>query len=158
EDAVRNVQDIRWIISTTRESSSNLLIRFRDLDERTFDKRVNDLRREIQNKANDELPDEAEDPRILEITSSNGFPTALVVVQGQADDEQLRRTARLIKQDLERLQGVDRALAIGLHEPEMQVEFLPWELAARGLQASDIADSLRQAFRDTFDGKSGIDG
>lgn len=158
EDAVQNVQDIRWIISTTRESSSNILVRFRDLDERTFDKRVNDLRREIQNKANDELPDEAEDPHILEITSSNGFPTALVVVQGQADDEQLRRTARLIKQDIERLQGVDKALAIGLHDPEMQVEFLPWELAARGLQATDIADSLRQAFRDTFAGKSDVAG
>ncbi len=158
EDAVRNVQDIRWIVSTTRESSSNILVRFRDLDERDFDKRVNDLRRELQNKANDELPDEAEDPYILEVTSSNGFPTALVVVQGQADDEHLRRTARLVREDIERLQGVDKTIAIGLHEPEMQVEFLPWELAARGLQATDLADSLGQAFRDTFAGKSDIAG
>ncbi|MDZ4731298.1 MAG: efflux RND transporter permease subunit [Xanthomonadales bacterium] len=158
EDAVRNVQDIRWIVSTTRESSSNILVRFRDLDERDFDKRVNDLRRELQNKANDELPDEAEDPYILEVTTSNGFPSALVVVQGQADDEQLRHTARLIKADIERLQGVDKIIAIGLHEPEMQVEFLPWELAARGLLATDIADSLGQAFRDTFAGKSDVAG
>ena len=158
EDAVRNVQDIRWIISTTRESSSNILVRFRDLEERIFDKRVNDLRRELQNKANDELPDEAEDPYILEITTSNGFPTALVVVQGQADDENLRRTARLVRDDLERIPGVDQTIAIGLHEPEMQVEFLPWELAARGLLATDIADSLRLAFRDTFAGKSDVAG
>lgn len=158
EDAVRNVQDIRWIVSTTRESFSNILVRFRDLDERDFDKRVNDLRREIQNKANDELPNEAEDPSIVEVTSSNGFPSALVVVQGQADDEQLRRTARLIKGDIERLQGVDKIIAIGLHEPEMQVEFLPWELAARGLLASDIADSLGQGFRDTFAGKPDVAG
>ncbi|HKX55090.1 MAG TPA: efflux RND transporter permease subunit, partial [Xanthomonadales bacterium] len=158
EDAVRNVQDIRWIISTTRESSSNILVRFRDLDEREFDKRVNDLRRELQNKANDELPDEAEDPYIIEVTTSNGFPTALVVVQGQADDEHLRRTARLVREDIERLQGVDKTIAIGLHEPEMQVQFLPQELAARGLQASDLADSLGQAFRDTSAGKSDVAG
>jgi len=158
EDAVRNVQDIRWIISTTRESSSNILVRFRDLNEREFDKRVNDLRRELQNKANEELPAEAEDPYIIEVTTSNGFPTALVVVKGQADDEQLRRTARLVRDDLERIQGVDNTIAIGLHEPEMQVEFLPWELAARGLQATDLADSLRQAFRDTFAGKSDVAG
>jgi multidrug efflux pump subunit AcrB len=158
EDAVRNVQDIRWIISTTRESSSNILVRFRDLDEREFDKRVNDLRRELQNKANDELPDEAEDPYILEVTTSNGFPTALVVVQGQADDENLRRIARMVREDIERLQGVDKTIAIGLHEPEMQVQFLPWELAARGLQASDLADGLGQAFRDTFAGKSDVAG
>jgi len=158
EDAVRNVQDIRWIVSTTRESSSNILVRFRDLNEREFDKRVNDLRRELQNKANEELPEEAEDPYIVEVTTSNGFPTALVVVQGQADDENLRRTARLVRDDLERIQGVDATIAIGLHEPEMQVEFLPWELAARGLQATDLADSLRQAFRDTFAGKSDVAG
>ena len=158
EDSIRSVQDIRWVISTSRENSSNILVRFRDLAERTFDKRVNDLRRELQNKANDELPEEAEDPRILEITTSNGFPSALVVVQGQADDEQLRRQARFVKEDLERIDGVDKVLSIGLRDPEMHVELLPWELAARGLLASDIADSLGQSFKDTFAGKSGVSG
>ncbi len=158
EDAVRNVQDIRFVISTTRESTSNILVRFRDLSPREFDKRVNDLRRELQSKTNDELPADADDPRIIEITSSNGFPTALVVVQGQADDEPLRQQARYIKEDIERLAGVDRVLSIGLHDPEMQVEFLPWELAARGLLASDIADSLGQAFRDTSAGNTDVAG
>jgi len=158
EDAVRNVQDTRWVISSSSESSSNILVRFRDLSTRVFDKRVNDLRRELQSKANDELPDEAEDPRILEVTTSNGFPTALVVVEGQADDESLRQNARFIKEDLERLQGVDRVLAIGLNDPEMHVEFLPRELASRNLLATDIADSLRQSFRDTFAGKTSVSG
>ena len=58
EDAIRNVQDIRWVISTTRESSSSILIRFRDISETLFDKRINDVRREVQNKANDELPED----------------------------------------------------------------------------------------------------
>ena len=158
EDAIRNVQDIRWVISSTRESFSNILVRFRDLSERTFDKRVNDLRRELQNKANDELPDEAEDPYILEVTTSNGFPTALVVISGQADDERLRKQARRVREDLERINGVDQVVSIGLHEPEMQVEFMPWELAARGLLATDLADSLSRAFRDTFAGKATVSG
>ena len=158
EDAVRNVQDIRWVISSTSESSSNILVRFRDLSTRVFDKRVNDLRRELQSKANDELPEEAEDPRIIEVTTSNGFPSALVVVAGQADDEALRRNARYVKEDLERLQGVDKVLSIGLNDPEMHVEFFPRELAARNLLATDIADSLRQSFRDTFAGKSSVAG
>jgi multidrug efflux pump subunit AcrB len=156
EDAVRKVQDIRWVISTTRESTSNILVRFRDLPERVFDKRVHDLRRELQNKANDELPEEAEDPYILEITTSNGFPTAMVVVEGQADDEQLRQHARTIKEDLEQLQGVDQVISLGLSDPELHVEFLPWELAARGLLATDIADALGQSFRDTFAGKTKV--
>ena len=148
EDAIRTVQDIRFVSSTTRESTSHILVRFRELSEREFDKRINDLRREIQNKANDELPDDVDDPYILEVTTSTGFPTALVVVRGQADDEFLRRQARAIEQDLERLTGVDRVLTFGLHEPELQVRFDPQQLAARGLRATDIADPLAAAFRD----------
>ncbi|HMB59247.1 MAG TPA: efflux RND transporter permease subunit, partial [Xanthomonadales bacterium] len=158
EDAIRNIKDIRWVVSSSRENASNILVRFRDLSEREFDKRVVDLRREVQNKANDELPDEVDDPQVIEITTSNGFPSALVVVQGQADDEALRQQARIIREDLERIAGVDKVISIGLHDPELHVEFFPWELAARGLQATDIADSLAQSFRNTFAGKSEVAG
>lgn len=158
EDGVRNVQDIRFVSSNSREGVSNILVRFRDISPRLFDKRVNDLRRELQNKANSELPGEAEDPRVLEVTSSNGFPTALVVVKGQANDEKLRETAKYVKDDLERMPGVDRVLSIGLNDPELVVEFDPQELVARGLLATDIADSLGQAFRDTFAGKAEVSG
>ncbi len=158
EDAMRNVQDIRWVISTTRESSSSILIRFRDLSEALFDKRINDVRREVQNKANDELPEDATDPHILEVTTSSGFPTAMVVIEGQADDEQLRRQARIVKEDLERINGVDAVVSIGLQDPEMHVEFSPRDLAARGLVATDIADSLRQGFADTSAGRIRVAG
>ncbi len=158
EDAIRSVQDIRWVISTTRENSAHILIRFRDLDDREFDKRINDIRREVQAKHNDELPDEAEDPFILEVTTSSGFPTGLVVLEGQADDELLRKQAHIVRGDLERLTGVDKVITIGLSEPELQVEFLARELAARGLMATDIADSLGQAFRNTFAGKTVVSG
>ncbi|MEZ5463886.1 MAG: efflux RND transporter permease subunit [Lysobacteraceae bacterium] len=94
EDAIRNVQDTRFVVSTSREGVSNILVRFREINERTFDKRINDLRREIQNKANTELPADVIDPNILEITTSNGFPTAMVVLTGQAEDETLRSAAR----------------------------------------------------------------
>ena len=49
----------------------------------------------LQNKARAELPPEMrDDPRILEITTSNGFPTAQVLLMGRADDESMRRAAR----------------------------------------------------------------
>jgi len=158
EDAIRNVQDIRWVISTTRENSSGILIRFRDLSEALFDKRINDVRREVQNKANDELPEDITDPYILEITTSSGFPTAMVVVEGQADDEKLRQQARVVKEDLERISGVDSVISMGLQDPEIHVEFSPRGLAARGLVATDIADSLRQGFSDTSAGKTRVAG
>jgi len=155
EDAIKNVTDIRFVLSSSRENVSSILVRFRDIAPRVFDKRVNDLRREVQNKAQAELPVEVrDDPRILEITTSNGFPTAQVLVSGLADDETLRRVAREIRTDLERLTGVDQVFALGLHDAELRVEFDPRRLAARGLTAADVADAVGGWFRDTFAGKA----
>lgn len=156
EDALRNVQDIKFVASTSREGMSDIFVRFRELSAREFDKRVTDVRREIQSKANDELPEDIEDPYVLEITSSNGFPTAMVVVVGQADDESLRRQGKLIKEELERIAGVDRVQAFGFNEPELQVEINPRALASRGLTAADVADQLRESFQDISAGKINV--
>ena len=139
EDSIRNVQDVKFVVSSSREGVSNILVRFRDIPVRVFDKRVNDLRREIQNKANAELPAETLDPEILEITTSNGFPTAMVVLTGQADDEPLRAAARTVKEDLEQIPGSIRSWRWGFQDPELLVEFSPPALAARGLTAADLA-------------------
>lgn len=152
EDSLRNVQDVRWVISTSRESASNIIVRFRDMPAQEFDKRINDVRREIQNKANAELPAEVVDPEILELTTSSGFPTAVVVLTGQADDETLRFAARQVRDDLEQITGVDRVLALGFQEPELLVDFDPAALAARGLTASSVSDQLGGWFRDVFAG------
>lgn len=153
EDALRNVQDIRFVSSSSLDNASTILVRFRELSERDFDKRITDLRREIQSKTNDELPVDVEDPVILEITTSSGFPSAMVVVTGQADDERLRRQAKLIKEELERLADVERVDAFGFNEPELQVEIDPQALAAYGLTAVDVADQLRESYQDVSAGE-----
>ncbi len=152
EDGIRGVADVRFVISNSRENAATLLVRFRDINERTFDKRMADLRREIQNRASGELPREASDPLILEITTSNGFPTASMVLMGQADDETLRRQARRIKSALEGIAGVDQVSAAGLRNPEILVSPDPQALAARGLLSSDVADTLSGWWRDTTGG------
>ncbi|HEY5632249.1 MAG TPA: efflux RND transporter permease subunit [Burkholderiaceae bacterium] len=152
EDAIKGVADVRFVVSSSRENTSTILVRFREIGERTFDKRVNDLRREIQNAASTELPAQAKDPVVLEITTSNGFPTAILAVQGQADDETLRARARAVKSDLERLAGVDRVFATGLRAPELQVRYDAQRLAARNLTPTDLADSVGAWFRDTSAG------
>ncbi len=152
EDAISGVPDVRFVLSNSREGVASLLVRFQELPEATFDKRMNDLRREIQNKANNELPAQAKDPRILEITTSNGFPTASILLLGQADDEVLRRNARRIKTDLERLRGVDQVFTSGLREAEVLVSPIATELAARGLTMLDVAQALSSAWQDTAAG------
>ena len=152
EDSIRGVADIRFVLSNSCPAVSSMLVRFRELSDADFDKRITDLRREIQNKAASELPSEAREPRVLELTTSNGFPTASILLQGQADDENLRLAARRIKEDLERISGVDRVSANGLRAPELKVIPDAQALAARGLNAADVVDSLRGLWRDTSAG------
>ncbi len=147
EDAVRKVQDIKFVSSNSRQSVSSLLVRFQDISERIFDKRVNDLRREIQNKQ-DELPDAADDPIILEITSANAFPSASIAVVGMADDENLRIQARNIEKGIERLTGVDRVDPIGLADPELHVTIDPEALESLRLSPGQVADTVTAYFQD----------
>lgn len=157
EDAIRNVADIRFASSNSREAVSSLLIRFEDIDERTFDKRVNDLRREIQN-TEEELPANAIDPVILEITSANAFPSVTVAVTALDDDENLRLQARSIEDDLERLTGVDRVDPVGLDDPELQINFDPAALQALALSPTELSDTVAIWFRDISAGSVDVNG
>lgn len=152
EDGIKGVADIRFVVSTSRENVSTILVRFREISERVFDKRMNDLRREVQNKSKSELPREAKDPLVIEFTTSNGFPTASLLLVGQADDETLRVNARRIKTDLERLPAVDSVLASGLRDPELLISTDPQALAARGLTSTDVADAVHTWYRDVSGG------
>ncbi|MCP4041439.1 MAG: efflux RND transporter permease subunit [Gammaproteobacteria bacterium] len=148
EEAIRKVSDIRFVASSSRNNVSNILVRFEELEEHVFDKRVTDLRREVQNKAEEELPKEAERPFIFEITTGNAYPTAMVLVTSPADDENLRRQAHNIKKDLEKLQGVDSALPIAMYKPELHVNFLPEHLEGLDITPVSIADTVIAHFRD----------
>ena len=151
EDAVRTVQDIKFVASNSRTGISSLLVRFEDIDERSFDKRLNDLRTEIQN-AEREFPQAAEDPLILEVTTANAFPAATLAVVAVADGEPLRQQAANIEKDLERIAGVDRVDTIGLADPELQVDFDLQLLEKYRINPSQIADTVAGYFQDTAAG------
>ena len=156
EEAVAKIGDIRFISSVSRESVATVLVRFRDIPAALFDKRVTDLRREVQAAASRELPPEVDDPFVQEITTNNGFPSAMLLLQGPANDEALRAAARRIKVDLERMNGVDSVFATGLSDPELRITFDPQAVAARGLTAADVADSVAHWFQDTPAGRARV--
>ena len=153
EDAIKQVKDVKFVSSSSRESVSSILVRFEELDQRAFDKRVNDLRREVQNKAAEEFPLEASDPQIIEITTSNGFPSAIMALHGPGGGENLRRAAFQLKKDLERMRGVDQVIAAGLEDAELHVEFDPAALDARGLSPTQVSDAVSAWFRNTLGGR-----
>ena len=156
EDAIRKVADIKFVSSNSRDNISSIVVRFSDdIDENVFSKRLTDLRREIQDKE-DELPEDAEDPVIYEVTTANAFPTATLVVTGPAEDENLRQQAEIVKKELERIEGVDRILDTALAEPELQVLFLPERLEALGVSPVALSETIREHFRDVAAGSTDV--
>ena len=149
EGALRSrVKDMKFVLSVSRDNVSNILVRFKKIDDRTFDKRLIDLRREVQNVYTDQLPDDAQDPVVYEVGTSNAFPSAMVVVTGPGNDENLRRQTRSIRKDLERVAGVDRVEVMGLTAPELHVRFIPERLEGLGITPADISDTIQAYFQD----------
>ena len=147
ENGIKRVADVKFVSSTSREGVSSILVRFDDISDADFDQRMADLRRELQARQ-DELPAEVKQPDVFEITSSKAFPTATLVVYGQADDESLQGIAQGVKDDLERLDGVDDVLSVGDRGAELQVEFLSERLLGLGVSAVDLADTVKAYFKD----------
>ena len=153
EDALRStVRDMKYVLSTSRDNISNILVWFKQVDDATFSQRLVDLRREVQNTYVDEFPEEAEEPVVQELSTSSSFPSAIVVVTSPGDDENLRRQANSVKKDLERLSGVDGVAATGLADPELHIRFIPERLEGLGITPVDISETIRAYFRDTTAG------
>ncbi len=148
EEGIAKVSDIHFISSSSRESFSSILVRFEDLDERIFDKRLADLRREIQHIENTRLPEEADSPYILELTSSSAFPTATLVLYGQAHDENLRFFTSELDKEMERLSYVDRVDLLGVSDPEIIIDIDMDRLTGLGLSPALVAQSIQRQYKD----------
>ncbi|GAA0421291.1 efflux RND transporter permease subunit [Cocleimonas flava] len=155
EDSINGISDMNFVSSNSRENISSILVRFEDIPERRYDKRLADLRRELQNVQN-ELPEEALDSQILEITSGNAFPAALVAVVSDADDERLRKRAQTVSDSIEQMTGVDRVDSVALDDPELQINFIPEALESLQLTPGKLADSLKLWFQDVSAGTTSI--
>jgi multidrug efflux pump subunit AcrB len=151
EDAINGISDINFVSSNSRENTSSILVRFEDLPSEVYEKRLSSLRRELQSAQN-LLPDEAQESIILEITSGNAFPAGMIAVTALADDELLRKTARIAEQNIEQMSGVDRVDTIAMDDPELQINFDPDALEAYGLLPGQLSDAVQLWFQDSAAG------
>ena len=156
EEGIARVSDIRFISSTSRDSMSNIIVRFEDIDERLFDKRLADLRREIQHIDNTRLPEEADSPFIVELTSSSAFPTATLILQGFSYDDNLRFYARELEKEMERQRFIQRVDLIGVSDPELIVDIDMDRLTGLGLSPAVVAQTIKSQFKDSAAGSINI--
>lgn len=158
ETAIKRVADVRYVAASARDNVATLLVRFRDIRHGLFERRLQDLAREIQVASVTDLPKEALPPQVIELTTSNVFPTAIVVVSGGGAEGQLCRLADVVKSDLEALPGVGRIWAYGMRQREMQVRFDPDRLRAQSVSPESLARTLAEQVRDYPAGNVGLGG
>ena len=157
EEAIQRVDQLDFVSSYSREGLASILVRFDDIPEHVFERRLGDLRREV-NTAESQFPAEATDPIFIEITSSNAFPAATLALVGSGDDDSLREQAVLIEKELERRERIDRIDTQGMADPEIRIEFDATRLAALGLAPSDVASTVQTYFQDLAAGELDVAG
>lgn len=146
EAAARRVADIRYVAATSRDHVATLLVRFHDLPHGRFERRLAALDREIRQAAS-EFPKDARPPRVLELTSSNFFPTAMVVVSGEAADGRVCRLAETTRDALEQLPGVGRVWSYGMRARELSVNFDPAALVEQRVSLEALTRAVAEQSR-----------
>ena len=161
EAAARRVSDVRFVAATSRDHVATLLVRFHEIDHNRFERRLAALDREIRQVSAD-FPKESRPPQIIELTSSNFFPTAMVVVSGgaahSAADGRVCDLAEATRDKLEKLPGVGRIWSYGLRNRELAVNFDPAALEQHGVSLEALTRAVAEQTRSLPAGMADMSG
>ena len=139
EDAVADVDGVAHVFSTSKESISFLWIELEpDADQ---DKAVLDVQSRV-NEIRGDLPPDIETPVVR--GGKMMLPVIRVAVVGVpgGDPHQLRRTGKLLKEQLESLTDVDEVMASGIRERQVRVVVDPLKLEAYGVSIGQVAQAV----------------
>ncbi|MYG06293.1 efflux RND transporter permease subunit, partial [Candidatus Poribacteria bacterium] len=109
--------------------------------DREFDKELENLRTAVEQV--NELPEEIlEDPQVIELDISSGFPMLTVVVGGDISESQMRNIAENLKDEILDIKNIAAVRIAGLREREIWVEVNPDRLKAYQLPIAAIITAL----------------
>ena len=142
EDAIEeNVSKINLLLSNSSEGRSVITIDFEEMSDREFDKELENLRTAVEQV--NELPEEIlEDPQVVELDVSSGFPMLSVVVGGDISESQMRDIAENLKDEILDIKNIAAVRIAGLREREIWVEVNPDRLKAYQLPIAAVVTAL----------------
>jgi multidrug efflux pump subunit AcrB len=129
EAGISSLRGVKKITSASANSISSVSVEFEAGED------IKDSIRNLRDKVTDvkgELPDEAEDPVVQEV-SFDDQPILTMSLSGPYDGLTLRRYADDIKDDLEKIPGVREVRVSGGDEEEFSVAYDPNKLALYGI-------------------------
>ena len=142
EDAIEeNVNKINLLLSNSSEGRSIISVDFEEMSDREFDKELENLRTAVE-QVND-LPEEIlEDPQVVELDVSSGFPMLTIVVGGDIAESQMRDIAENLKDEILDIKNIASVRIAGLREREIWIEVDPDRLKAYQLPIAAVITAL----------------
>lgn len=138
ENELSAIEGVKTLSSHSANSFSSIVGEFEAGAD--FDKIVEEVKDGVD-KARPELPEEAEDPEVLEISASGDFKI-LVAVAGDKSNQELVANAEKLKEKFDKISGISSVKIIGGLDREVVVEFDEEKLAKAGLEQATISQAL----------------
>lgn len=142
EDQVAALANIEELTSESRESVSQVLIRF--ALEVSQDQAAIDVKDKVD-RIRSELPEDAQDPVIAKFDIGGEPVINLAVAADRPLDEVYRTVDEVIAERLSRVDGVAEVVVTGAREREVRVDVDPERLRAYGLTLLDVVRLMAAA-------------
>ncbi|MGB5165521.1 MAG: efflux RND transporter permease subunit [Woeseiaceae bacterium] len=139
EQELRTIEGIKEMISTAYEGGANVQIEF-DAGIDT-NKALQDVREKVD-KAKAEIPSEADEPTVNEVTMSRFDPMLVLNLAGNVSERTLTNIAEDLKEELEGIAGVLEVNLVGAREELMEVIVDPLAMESYGLDQAQIINFI----------------
>lgn len=139
ERQLKDLKDVDKMTSTSYEGASSVILEFNP------DKDVDDALQKVREKvdaAESDLPEDAEDPIVSEISFSD-IPVLIVSMTGPQDEEELKDLAEDLADDLEAIPGVLDVKVTGGLTREIQVLADPDRMALYDIGFNDLMMAMQ---------------
>ncbi|MGD9366436.1 MAG: efflux RND transporter permease subunit [Desulfobacteraceae bacterium] len=141
EEELSDLKDVKEMRSNSSEGVSVVIIDFQA--EADLERSLQKVREKVTD-ARKELPDEAEDPEVHEVSFSD-LPIMIASVVGDIDPVQLRKLAEDAADEIETMPEVLAAEVAGGLIREIQIYLEPQRLDQYGLSILDVYEAVKQS-------------
>ena len=139
EDRIIGLERVSKVTSTSGDSVSSITVEF-DANA-DIESSIQLLKDEVD-KAEAELPAEAEDPTVTDVNFADQ-PILIASISGDLAPAELTALGETVKDEIERVPGVSSVALTGVRERQVQVIVEQSKLRQYGLSLSDITNAIR---------------
>jgi multidrug efflux pump len=154
EEEFSDLKDVEELRSTSSEGVSVVVVDFQA--EADLERSLQQVREKVTD-AQKELPEQAEDPEVTEVSFSD-IPIMIASVVGDIDPVRLRRLTEKVADEIELMPEILAADVAGGLVREIQIYLDPQRLNQYGLTILDVYDAVKQSDINIPGGQVNIEG